>query len=44
MFKFFTVMILGKLVKIFSYLCIALFGIMDGNMVPLNNASLAGLP
>jgi hypothetical protein len=28
--------VFGKLVKIFSYLCIALFGTVDGNMVPLN--------
>ena len=32
MFKFFTVMMLGKLVKIFNYLCLALFGTIDGNM------------
>jgi len=34
--KFLTIMMLVKLFKIFSYLCLALFGTMDGNMVLLN--------
>jgi len=53
MFKFFTVMMLGKLVKIFNYLCLALFGTIDGkmffflkhdgNMFLLNDGSWAGM-